>query len=1111
MTRRDEFSSMPGSRCADWGPSSLWRAALLIVLVGLLGVPAAQAQPTTLFVDRSATGANDGSSWGDAYEFLQDALDRANSKTSTDYEIRIAEGVYYPDEDNRTTFRSHTDNSPNESFSLSRDGVTIRGGYPAGGGTRDPAAHKTVLSGDIDADNGGADNNKTATGVTPTASDINGTNSYHVFFLDGAGTQNITEITVLDGVVVTAGNANGPSPNDRGGGLFCVANDGTTDSDTCSPTLRDVVFVGNGTVGDGGGLYNDGRNNGTASPKIANAVFLANGATNGGAIYNDGGPGGAAVGTSSPSLTNVTCAKNQASSNGGAIYNDGESGGIAAPTITNTILRGNTASTSGAEIFNFKSGATPTLDHSLLPNGAGQVAGSGDFSAVTDTIRTDLPVFADASNPVGADGRFGTVDDGLNLGLDAPALDAGTNAALPSSVSSDITGGARVQDLDGNGTATVNMGAYESFDARSPIITGDPIAGSVTGITEWIGLNPAGAETVVQFQVKPATSSGFTTADTDTLVGAAQQVATGTALGLTGGTTYDVRAVATSAEGRSESAPITISVPAAPQLSDTDQTVRIVLRGTQNTLPIQASTFEVEKGGEQGPQFLSPATVEGDEEGTAGRRILEVTVPSALVTDRGLTYTASFTTNSGISLSLPGDLNERGPLSLPVSVPLAPADSLNDDLFQPETYRMVSVPASANPKTILTNTYGPYRTSKWRTLQWDATQDAYQEFPDLDSTDLQAGNAFWLVTEDGDSLSTSRGQTVDVSVPRAVELAPGWNQVGNPFGFAVEWTTVQAATDLSASDLDGPYRRGGSGYVESTELVPWRGYFVFNATSETDTLRIPPKAAGASTPSARQLGAHVGAASGKGASGAYTLRMTARTKNGPSTATMGLRSGAKAGRDQYDAAKPPAVRPSTQISVAETIGKRSVPHAKSMNPSGGSGQTWTLRLRRPEKGSTPSSVRLDWNASGSLPEGQSRYVIDPSTETRVASGKRFSLDKGETRRLKVIVGTERYARKQSAAALTQYETALRGNYPNPFDEATTLEYTLSREREVTMQVYNVLGQWVETLVDSRTSAGVHTVTWDGTNRYGDRVGSGVYFVRMEAGSTTETQKVVLVR
>jgi hypothetical protein len=226
---------------------------------------------------------------------------------------------------------------------------------------------------------------------------------------------------------------------------------------------------------------------------------------------------------------------------------------------------------------------------------------------------------------------------------------------------------------------------------------------------------------------------------------------------------------------------------------------------------------------------------------------------------------------------------------------------------------------------------------------------------------------------------------------------------------------------------------------------------------------------------------------------------------------VGLRAGAKAGRDRYDAAKPPSVRPTPQVSVLQEVRGKSLPHARSVKPIGGSGQTWILRLRRPARGDAPSSVRVDWTAEGRLPEGQSRYVIDPSSETRVASGKRLSLDKGETRRLKVIVGTERYARKQSEAPLKEYETALRGNYPNPFDETTTLEYTLSREREVTMLVYNVLGQRVETLVDAQKSAGLHTVTWDGTNRYGDRVGSGVYFVRMEAGSTTETQKVVLVR
>jgi hypothetical protein len=226
---------------------------------------------------------------------------------------------------------------------------------------------------------------------------------------------------------------------------------------------------------------------------------------------------------------------------------------------------------------------------------------------------------------------------------------------------------------------------------------------------------------------------------------------------------------------------------------------------------------------------------------------------------------------------------------------------------------------------------------------------------------------------------------------------------------------------------------------------------------------------------------------------------------------VGLQSGAEAGRGPFDAAKPPSVEPRVRLSAVQKVGERSVPHARSVKPIDGNGQTWTLRLYRPEQGKTASSVRLDWSARGSLPEGQSQYVIDPATATRVASGKRFSLKKGETRALTVIVGTERYATNNSEAVLTQYETALRGNYPNPFDEATTLEYTLSEERSVTMQVYNVLGQQVETLVDETKRAGLHTVTWTGTNRYGERVGSGVYFVRMEAGSTRETQKVVLVR
>jgi hypothetical protein len=444
----------------------------------------------------------------------------------------------------------------------------------------------------------------------------------------------------------------------------------------------------------------------------------------------------------------------------------------------------------------------------------------------------------------------------------------------------------------------------------------------------------------------------------------------------------------------------------------------------------------------------------------------------------------------------------------PLHLPVAFDTYASDRSFEAETYQMTSIPA-ANAKTALRKRYGPYEPATWRVLQWDASEGTYREYPDLDSTDLRAGNGFWLVTEQGTPLSLSDGRTVDASTPRRVALDPGWNQVGTPFPYPVAWDRVRTKSGFSKSDIDGPYQPKSDRFEKKTVLQPWDGAFVYNATSSVDTLLIPPVNANAQKARSGRLAKRTGR-SGKSGSG-YTLQVTAQTRSGASTAILGLRSGAKAGRDQYDAAKPPAVRPTTQLSVKGPSRKRSVPHAKSIKPTGGSGQTWMLRLHRPERGDAPSSVRLDWSAEGTLPEGQSRYVIDPSSETRVAPGKRFRLDKGETRRLKVIVGTERYAQKTSDVALTQYETALRGNYPNPFEKQTTLEYTLGQERSVTMQVYNVLGQRVETLVDGKKAAGLHRVKWDGTNRYGNRVGSGVYFVRMKAGSTTETQKVVLVR
>lgn len=85
------------------------------------------------------------------------------------------------------------------------------------------------------------------------------------------------------------------------------------------------------------------------------------------------------------------------------------------------------------------------------------------------------------------------------------------------------------------------------------------------------------------------------------------------------------------------------------------------------------------------------------------------------------------------------------------------------------------------------------------------------------------------------------------------------------------------------------------------------------------------------------------------------------------------------------------------------------------------------------------------------------------------------------------------------------------NYPNPFNPVTKISYGLPFDTDVTIVVYNVLGQKISTLVNQRQSAGSKTVVWDATDERGVAVGSGIYVYRLVAGGEVKSKKMVLVR
>ena len=88
--------------------------------------------------------------------------------------------------------------------------------------------------------------------------------------------------------------------------------------------------------------------------------------------------------------------------------------------------------------------------------------------------------------------------------------------------------------------------------------------------------------------------------------------------------------------------------------------------------------------------------------------------------------------------------------------------------------------------------------------------------------------------------------------------------------------------------------------------------------------------------------------------------------------------------------------------------------------------------------------------------------------------------------------------------------ALGQNYPNPFNPSTVIPYQIPAPAHVRLEVFNLLGQRLATLVDGVRSAGAHTVQWDATDAAGRAVGAGVYIYRLSGGGVSVSRRMVLV-
>ena len=773
----------------------------------------------------------------------------------------------------------------------------------------------------------------------------------------------------------------------------------------------------------------------------------------------------------------------------------------------------------------------------VASNEAGEVVGKDR------TFTTEVAPPSAATNPASALSESGATLNGtvnpngaetvvtFEYGLTPEYGTTATADQSPLSGTSDQAVSAAITGLDPGATyhyrvvasnsAGETAGEDQTFTTRAPVLSVTPSALSFdrlsvedTSATQQVEIENSGdADLVIGAVALSSTEHFLIGSDTEesTLAPGAVRTVELAFAPTSGGThdaTLDIESNAGNAAVDLSGRGVAVDVSPPSQTIDvTGEPEEITVTASEG-FEVQSGFLYFRRGGEQTYDRV-PLTPESANQFTGA-------LPGSVITERGVDLYAELT-DGVLTATSPAQNPAGNPLHLRTQTASLPAEGA----FTAETYRMISMPVVPGAETTLSvlDEYGAYEPQRWRLLRWDPEAgeggsyrelEASQDFPALE-TPLAPGAAFWLITRDGESFSVENAQSTDGSAPFSIQLRPGFNQIANPFAYPVSWAQVEAPSGVDAPQEAFPP------HSTVSVLEPWQGYWIFNRNSTPVQITVPPVEAGADVLAAAKQTEAAGLPFE--ARPEYTLQLSARLDvegEAPMLRDRHNYVGWSARATQHFGAEDVPEVPPIGSHVRLSIVEDGTPLAGSLRPSDAEGYTWDLQVSAEveEPFFRRKTVTVHLHDHGTRPADYQLQLIDRDHDrTRPITNSQFAVTltpDHPTRHLRLVMGSPAFT-EQEAAGVVPRTTALGAGYPNPAREAVSFEYQLSEEQRVVIAVYDVLGRRMQTLIDRQQPAGNHSVRWDGRQSNGAQAASGVYIVRMQAGSFSATRRIVLVR